>query len=197
LRPVNRRLWERRKEEFHRRMVEDREIGYLDPGIEEVLEEFFRRPKAYTTSSCSGRVTIVDAPWPWSRDESSIVYRSHSPVSVEEVEGILRQKAVHTLWLIAAGPIIHVETMDMEEAFSILEAARQAGFKHSGILSASGKGFLVELQTGVRMTIPLKTGEKLLVSPERLPLIVEMANRAVAEGRRRLERLKEELGKRK
>ena len=197
MRSVDGEAWRRRREMFYRRMLEDREIGYLDPGIEEVLEEFFRRPGSYTTSSCSGRITLVDAPWPWSRRDSEVVFRSHDPVTVEEVAGIMEQPVLHTLWLVAAGPIIHVVTTGVEEAFSILDAARRAGFKHSGILSSSEKGILVELRTGIRIVTPLKKGDMILVPRDRLPLLVDLANRSVAEGRRRLRRLKAELSKQK
>ena len=189
MRSVDRETWSRRKAEFHARMREDRVIGYLDPGIEEVLEEFFRRPGSYTTSSCSGRVTLVDAPWPWSRRDSTVVLRTHDPVTREEVLRILRQPVLHVLWLVAVGPIIHVEALDMEEAFRILDLARRAGFKHSGILSVSEKGVLVELRTGIRIAAPLRRGERILVSMEALDDIIEMANAAVLEGRQRLERL--------
>ncbi|MDK2384676.1 MAG: hypothetical protein QI199_07715, partial [Candidatus Korarchaeota archaeon] len=78
-----------------------------------------------------------------------------------------------------------------------LDIARRAGFKHSGILSSSEKGVLVELRTGIRIAAPVKRGGAMLVSPEGLRSLVDMANRAVSEGRRRLERLREELGKQK
>ena len=197
MRSVDEEAWRRRREEFYRRMREDREIGYLDPGIEEVLEEFYRRPGAYTTSSCSGRITLVDAPWPWSRRDSEVVFRSHDPVSVDEVLRILGQPVLHTLWLVAAGPIIHVEAIDVEEAFRILDAARRAGFKHSGILSSSEKGVLVELRTGIRIVAPLKTRDRILVPASSLPILIGLANKAVAEGRGRLQRLRAELVKQK
>ena len=178
-----------RKHEFYGRMKKDREIGYLDPGIEEVLQRFFERPKSYTTSSCSGRITIVDAERPWTRDGSIVVYRSHDPVSLDEVMGVLSKPAAHTLWFIAAGPIIHVVCYDEEEAYEVLRIAREAGFKHSGILSKTSKGVIVELRTGIRIVVPLKEGDRMLVDEGYVAKLLEHANRAVAEGRERLKRL--------
>lgn len=181
--------WLRRKEEFRQRVAEDREIGYLDPGIEDVLQRFFERPKSYTTSSCSGRITIVDAERPWTRDGSTVVYRTHDPASLNEVMGVLSKPATHTFWLIAAGPIIHVICYDEEEAYEVLRIARDAGFKHSGILSKTSKGVIVELRTGIRIVAPLKEGNRMLVGEGYVAKLLEYANRAVAEGRERLRRL--------
>ncbi len=181
--------WLRRKEEFRRRIAEDREIGYLDPGIEEVLRKFFERSKSYTTSSCSGRITIVDAEKPWTREGSTVVFRSHDPVSLEEVMSILSKPASHTFWLVAAGPIIHVVCYDEEEAYEVLRIAREAGFKHSGILSKTSKGIIVELRTGIRIVAPLKEKDRVLVGEEYLARLIDHANNAVAEGRERLRRL--------
>ncbi len=181
--------WLRRKEEFRQRIAKDREIGYLDPGIEEVLERFFERPKSYTTSSCSGRITIVDAERPWTRDESTVVYRSHDPAPLDEVMNVLSKPAAHTFWLVAAGPIIHVICYDEEEAYEVLRIAREAGFKHSGILSKTSKGVIVELRTGIRIVVPLKKGDHMLVGEDYVARLLEYANRAVAEGRIRLRRL--------
>ena len=53
--------WEDYKKKAWERILRDKEIGYLDPDIFEVLEVFFKRKKAYTQSSCSGRVSIIDS----------------------------------------------------------------------------------------------------------------------------------------
>ena len=45
----------------------------------------------------------------------------------------------------------------------MLKMAREAGMKHSGILSMSRKGIIVELRTGVRLAILLKVGDEVVV----------------------------------
>jgi len=184
---VDQRLWARRKKEFYRRMKEDKEIGYLDPGIEEVLEEFFARPKAFTTSSCSGRTVVIDAKYPWIRKGSEIVFRKHEPLVIDDLKRILSLEPVETYWLITSGPIIHVSCLDSKEAWEILRIGRLAGFKHSGISSYTKKGFLVELRTDMGFATPLMSSKGLIVND--LEKLVEISNNTIKEGRKRLNRL--------
>jgi len=190
---VDEKIWSKRKEEAYMRLKEDLEIGYLDEDIVEVLEEIFKRPQAFTVSSCSGRIVIVDSPYPWERKDSTILFKKHKPISLSEVIDVIKQPAINMMWLVVVGPIIHVSTLSLKEAFRILKIARQAGFKHSGILSATRKGITVELRTGIRLAALLKIKEKLVISYEDLKSIIEISNKALLLGKERLKRLLEAL----
>ncbi len=190
---VDERLWRERKEKSWERLWEDLEIGYLDEDIVDILVELFLRPRSFTTSSCSGRIVLMDAEYPWEKDETMIVFKKHEPVKIEEVSDIAEKPVAHRLWLSVQGPIIHVETLDIDEAFTVLEAARRAGFKHSGILASTRKGILVELRTGIRVNIPLREPDAWLLDRDSLPRIVELANRALGQAKERLDRLRVEL----
>ncbi len=192
---IDRKLWLRRKEELRKRLLSDLHIGYLDRDILDVLLMFFEREESFTISSCSGRVVVVDAPLPWIRRESTVIFKKHEPIEVSELEEVLKQDAVHTLWLVVTGPIIHVSTASLKESINILRIAREAGMKHSGILSLSRRGVIVELKTGVRIAVPLKQRRILLVSTEKLRELVELANKALLEGKKKLEKLREVLTK--
>ncbi|MCD6428726.1 MAG: hypothetical protein J7L12_03820 [Desulfurococcales archaeon] len=194
---VDRELWLKRKEELRERLLSDLHIGYLDRDILDILLMFFERKESFTISSCSGRVVVVDAPLPWVRRESTVVFKKHEPIEVSELEDVLRQDAVHVLWLVVTGPIIHVSTASLREAVRVLRIAREAGMKHSGILSLSKKGIVVELKTGVRVAVPLKQKSNLLVSSDKLSELVDIANKALIEGKKRLEKLREVLARSK
>ncbi|MNO05344.1 hypothetical protein D3C81_2266870 [compost metagenome] len=66
--------------------------------------------------------------------------------------------------------------------------------KHSGIISISKKGIIVELTSGVRVAHLLKDGKAWVTPPEKLPGLVEVANEALLRGKARLDRLREVLG---
>lgn len=187
-------LWQKRKEEFRRRIAHDLDIGYLDWDILDVLQKIFEFPEYFTLSSCSGRISLVDAVMPWERDESTVIFKKHSPIKVAELERLLEQRAVRTMWLVVTGPIIHVSSRSMSDALRILKIARDAGMKHSGIISSSRKGIVVELVSGVHVSAPLKIGGQALVRSHSLPLLVSLANKALLEGKERLNRLRTVLG---
>ncbi len=178
------------------RLWEDLEIGYLDTDILDILVEFFLRPKSFTKSSCSGRITIIDSEYPWAKEETMTIFKKHSAIAVNEVEEALSKPHASNLWLSVQGPIYHVYVNDLEEARIILEAAREAGFKHSGIM-VLGSPLLVELRTGVRADILLATLNESVIEPSKLTQVVNIANSVLAKAKERNKRLLESLRRRR
>ncbi len=172
-------------------LVEERLIGYLDPGAEEVLLKLNKPAKLETTSSCMGRVSIVEGEWHWMRDEARIVYKTHDTLTLDEVERVL-SRPFTDLWLKASGPIIHLKSSSIECAHSLIQLARIHGFKHSGIISAQRGGHaVVELMSSLEMSLPLRVRNRDIIREESLVEVVELANRIVNLGRRRLYSLAE------
>ncbi|BFH74517.1 hypothetical protein SJAV_24610 [Sulfurisphaera javensis] len=181
--------WYTYKQKAWERILRDKEIGYLDPDIFDTLEVFFKRKDTFTQSSCSGRITIVDAEMPWERKNSTIVFKNHLGINVNDLLETIIKGKVHNLWLIVQGPIFHVYTRTNEEAWEILKIARQVGYKHSGILTTNEKGILVELRTGVKMVHLLK--EK--YDDNEAYELVNIANKVLQKGKEKLRKLKESL----
>lgn len=185
----------RRKELLQKKMLEDMEIGYLDRDIVDVLKKLFENRDLYTISSCSGRITFIDADMPWHRRNSSVVFKKHFPITEDEFMYFYKQPTLRNLWLVVTGPIIHVSSATPSEARKLLVMAREAGMKHSGIISISRtKGIIIELKTGVRLTILLKIHGESVVRCSEIPGIVKVANTALLEGKERLNRFRKVLG---
>ena len=178
--------WYAYKQKAWERILRDKEIGYLDPDIFDVLETFFKRKDTYTQSSCSGRITIVDAELPWERKNSSVIYKNHLGITVEDLITTISKGKVWNLWLIVQGPIFHAYTRTQEEAWEILKIARSVGFKHSGILTVNEKGILVELRTGVKMVHLLKQN----YTEEEIVDLVNVANKVLRKGKEKMQKLK-------
>ncbi len=187
---IDRGEWLTRKRKFWERLWEDLEIGYLDEDLLPILIEFNLRPHVYSLSSCSGRVVLSDSLKPWSREETNIVFKKHEPVSINEIAFVLKKPVTKRLWLIVSGPIIHVSTDSLSEAYRVLRIAREAGFKHSGVLSINKrKGVIVELQTGVRFSHLLATAREPITPLDKLGRVVEIANEILLDGKEVLKRL--------
>ena len=178
--------WYTYKQKAWERILRDKEIGYLDPDIFDVLEVFFKRKDTYTQSSCSGRITIVDAELPWERRNSSVIYKNHLRMSIDDFIETINKGKVWNLWLVVQGPIFHVYSRTQEEAWKILKIARSVGFKHSGILTINEKGVLVELRTGVKMVHLLKQN----YTEEEMVNLVDIANKVLLKGKDKLHKIK-------
>lgn len=181
--------WYSYKQKAWERILRDKEIGYLDPDIFDTLETFFKIQNVFTQSSCSGRVTIIDAYMPWERKNSTVVYKNHLEITKSDLIETVYKGRVRNLWLVVQGPIFHVYAKSEEDAWKLLKIARQTGFKHSGILTVNEKGTLVELRTGVKMVHLLK--EK--YDENEVDQLVSIANKVLQKGKEKLRKLKETI----
>lgn len=187
---VDTRIWIQRKKAFWRRIWDDLEIGYLDKDLLPVLIQLNLDKNTYSLSSCSGRIVVVDSPFPWSRgSETTILFKKHVYVDNSELASVLSQTPVHSMWAIATGPILHVAVSSPAIAIKILKLARKAGFKHSGIMHYSrSKGYILELTTGVYLSQLLRKKD-IAFCGENLDRLVETINDTLLEGKKRLEKL--------
>ncbi len=189
--------WVERKYSFWRRLWEDLEIGYLDEDLLPLLLLLNIDRHIYTMSSCSGRIVVSDSSFPWSREETSIIFKKHEPISFEEFKNILSRKIVRRMWVNVTGPIIHLSTDSIEYALEILRLARNAGFKHSGIMSINrSKGVLLELVTGVYMSQLVKIIDGLVIDINRIEALVNTMNNVLLQGKSFLDRLYREFSNR-
>lgn len=184
---INLGEWYRRREEAYRRFIEDIEVGYTDRDIIDFIRLVFTKRRIFTTSSCSGRITVVDALYPWLRDEAHILFKKHSSVEPSEIENTISRKPLYRYWLIVSGPIIHFNIASLEDVQKLLTVLRESGFKHSGVISISSSGIVVEAVSGVWTPFLLRDGDHIAVN--NLSHIVSIANAILAEGKNRLERL--------
>lgn len=183
--------FERLKSELPRRLLEERDIGYLDPGIEELLDAINSVPGLATTSTCTGRAAIVEAKAPWERGEaeSRIVYKTHGPLDPLEIARAVSGPYCD-LWLKIGPPIIHVRARSLDCAIHLLGLARRAGFKHSGIISAGGpSGVAVEIMSGAQVSFPLRLSCRDLLRPGAETELAGLARLVMEENRERLRRL--------
>ncbi len=182
--------WRYFKKKFWNRIWEDLEIGYLDEDLLPVLLRFNMDRNIYTMSSCSGRIVISDSTYPWSREETSIVFKKHVKITIDDLIEVLEKPVIRRLWLNVTGPIIHLSTSKPSYVKKLLWIAREAGLKHSGVLSIHRtKGIILEYMSGVKMTHLLKTPEKILVREEDLRDLIKVSNEILEEGKRILNKL--------
>lgn len=180
--------WLKHKNEAYKRFLEDVEIGYADRDIIEFVKLVFTKRKIYTTSSCSGRITLIDAVFPWLRDESYILFKKHEPVFQNEIENIVyNHRPRYRFWLISSGPIIHFVALDLDTAIKLLKIVHEAGFKHSGIISLGISGIIVEVVSGTWTSFLLKDRDAIIVHS--IADIIRVANEVLIEGKKKLEKL--------
>ena len=111
--------------------------GGVDPPIQTLVENINKNKNTYTTSSCSGRIII------FSDEDSSAPGKghctwhltSHGMVSYRELlEAVSLKCLENTSFSIKFEPcILHVMCKDVDTGRTLVETARSAGFRNSGI----------------------------------------------------------------
>ncbi|WCJ20165.1 tRNA wybutosine-synthesizing protein 2/3/4 [Euphorbia peplus] len=160
----------------------------IDAPIIPLLGSINSHPSYFTTSSCSGRISIIAHPKPaqFTPNSSTKLKAPDCPwtfVSDDPVD----PEMILTLLFPCPGPSydlvfrfeplsIVVECIDVEAAQLLVSMAISSGFKESGITSANTKKVIVGIRCPIRMEVPLGESHKLLVSQEYVKFLVEVAN---------------------
>ncbi|AFL95013.1 hypothetical protein CL1_0808 [Thermococcus cleftensis] len=167
----------------------------VDEDIIPLLEKLNALENYFTTSSCSGRISVMEMPHFGDKVNSVWLGKWHREVNVGEVFDAIERHSSGQLWFLVRSPILHVGARTMEDAVRLLNLAIGLGFKYSNIKSVSHRKLLVEIRSTERMDVPLGEDGELWVSEDYIERIVAIANDQLRRFKGKLKRLEEEIGK--
>jgi tRNA(Phe) wybutosine-synthesizing methylase Tyw3 len=137
--------------------------GFYDKDIIPLLNIINK--KFETTSSCSGRITLMQGV---KKGESKWIYKTHSKASAKKIYDCLQK--ISPLRFMSEPLIIHIKCFTHENADQVLKMLQSNGFKKSCIISL--KNFVIEVNdTGKMETLLTKD-----LSYEYIKLLVNEAN---------------------
>lgn len=172
--------------------------GGVDMEIAHIINLINEHKDWYTTSSCAGRIDLLRVPDSGRKDQAEWLFVSHSEVKFEELQlGLMRIKNENIkeqVWFRQEAPIFHIATRTIKDAQNIVDAAKFAGFKRSGIM-ATNKRIMVELTSTEFMDTIISRDGEILVSDEYIKILVEEANKKLKRARGKAEKLFELLKK--
>lgn len=146
----------------------------------------------YTTSSCAGRIVLLELPELGDKQRATFVGKWHRTVEFLDISTAAKLATKGYLWLLAQSPIFHVSSCNLPRADALLKCAFAAGFKHSG-LKSTGNNVIVELCSTERLDAPLGKDGRLLCDENYLHLLVSIANQVIERSTIKLEHLYREL----
>ncbi|KAK7363744.1 hypothetical protein VNO77_05898 [Canavalia gladiata] len=173
--------------------------GTLDTPIIPLLNILNQNPSYFTTSSCSGRISILSQPLSLSPNNSkkkarggSWIYVSHDPADPDSVLSFLfsselTHSTLSQLVFRFEPLIIAVECRDLPSAHSLVSLAISCGFRESGITNAN-KRVIIAIRCSIRMEVPLGDTQKIMVTPEYVRYLVQVANDKMEANRKRTDR---------
>ncbi len=135
-----------------------------------------------TTSSCSGRITLMSG---IKKGSSKWLYKTHTKASAKKIYDCLQETS--PLRFISEPLIIHVKCFTQEKADKLLKMLQSNGFKKACIISL--KNFVVEINdTGKLETILTKD-----LSYDYIQLIVKEANSRLKKTKENIKKLEKLL----
>jgi tRNA wybutosine-synthesizing protein 3 len=187
--------FEEQKERAMRELRKALEEDKVDHDIIPLLERINALPNYFTTSSCSGRISVMEMPDFGDKVNSVWLGKWHREVTVEEVLEAVGKHSSGQLWLLVRSPILHVGARTLEDAVKLLNLSIGLGFKYSNIKSVSHKKLIVEIRSTERMDVPLGENGELWVDEAYIERIVNLANAQVRRFKEKLGKLEEEIKK--
>jgi tRNA wybutosine-synthesizing protein 3 len=168
-------------------------IGKWDEKIVKLCEKINQFDNYYTTSSCSGRIIIIS-----DQDEKAedlFLKRYHDYLNFEELKKDLEEIAGKNKELIKIklDPCaLHVACESLEYANELINRAKLAGWKKSGIITAN-KRYIVELNSTERLEFPVINMGEILVNDKFLKILVKRANEKLNNTWEKIKILEESL----
>ncbi|BAA31009.1 tRNA(Phe) 7-((3-amino-3-carboxypropyl)-4-demethylwyosine(37)-N(4))-methyltransferase Taw3 [Pyrococcus horikoshii] len=148
----------------------------------------------YTTSSCSGRIGILEEPSLGAKPLSRWLIKVHRPMSFEEARDALKRAREGLIFLKSQPPIFHVVAETIENAKLVHEIGLASGFKYTTFKAISSR-FLVEINGTEYLTVPLGKDGRIIASDEYLKFAISIGNKMLERGKSKLPRLRDNFEK--
>jgi len=166
-------LKEHHKETFLKAVRE----GKADPQIIPLGNFFVGLEDYFTSSSCSGRIVLMNLNEKETKKEAAFHRKWHRTVSFDEVYDGLSEATEEDLWFKQEPFILHIGARSPRQAKRILSIMKKTGVRRGGIMVAKKDRLIIELTGSNYISLPAKSANSILVSDEHLRFIVERANR--------------------
>ena len=168
--------------------------GKVDQGILPILNTINDSKDYYTSSSCFGRIVLLEIPSIGDKKQAKWLGKWHRGIEPSEVLSAVKSAKAGQLWLLAQSPIIHITAKTNTAADKILKVAILSGFKNSGLKSI-GKKIVVEVCSTERLDAPVGRNDNLFCNEEHLQLLVDVANEVMEKSTAKLYRFDQKLRK--
>ncbi|XP_020485509.1 tRNA wybutosine-synthesizing protein 3 homolog [Labrus bergylta] len=167
----------------------------VDEDIEHVVILLNSCEEYFTTSSCSGRIILIDGVSGSSdvhKQNCVWLFVSHQKCKSEDlISGLARSSADAVLKFEPF--VLHVQCRQLEDAQLVHSVAINSGFRNSGLtVSKTGK-ILTAVRSTHGLEVPLSSKGKLLVDHDYIHFITNIANKKMEENLRRIQRFHQNL----
>jgi tRNA wybutosine-synthesizing protein 3 len=164
----------------------------VDEGILQILGLINGIEGFYTSSSCAGRIVLLEIPRIGDKRGATFLGIWHRTIEPGELEAAAAKASKGLLWLLAQSPILHIGVLTPDLADRMVKTAVLCGFKNSAVKS-TGKKIVIEIGSTERLDAPIGKDGCLFCGEEYLSLLVEIANEVIERSQGKLSRFEKKL----
>lgn len=157
----------------------------VDTGITSLLHLINQQDDCYTTSSCAGRIVVLQLPEIGDKQLAQFLGIWHRTVKPDEILSATNHATKGLIWLLAQAPILHMGTNTLEQANHLVKIAISSGFKNSAIKSTAKK-FIIEISSTERLDALIGNNGKICCESEYLLLLVDISNQVIDRSQKKL-----------
>ncbi|MCD6172083.1 MAG: hypothetical protein J7J36_06720 [Thermoplasmata archaeon] len=159
-----------------------------------IIKKINEKSDFFTTSSCSGRIVVMELPSPGKKRKAKFLGKWHHEINEGDVYNAIKQAKNGEIWFFVHPPIFHVSAISIKSAKIMLNIAIQSGFKNSSIKAFNGR-VTTEILSTEKMDVPIGKDGKLYVSNEYIKLLIEISNILIKKMDKKLKRFEKNLNK--
>lgn len=141
----------------------------------------------YTTSSCSGRILLIEKKTDKKQDVR-FAFAEHKTADFKAIKQSLKNLPKNDVWLKQESIIIHLCCRNLEAAERLLKVVRDIGIKRAGIINIKKRLIIEIIGTEAMETIIARKG-KMLVNDDYLKTIVKEANKKLERNKKKIKEL--------
>jgi tRNA wybutosine-synthesizing protein 3 len=159
----------------------------VDEGILQILDLINKIEGFYTSSSCAGRIVLLEIPQIGDKRGAKFLGIWHRTIELNELKAAATNATKGVLWLLAQAPILHIGAQMLECANTMVKTAISCGFKNSSIKSI-GKKIRIEICSTERVDAPIGRDGCLFCEDDHLSLLVEISNEVMERSQKKIDR---------
>jgi tRNA wybutosine-synthesizing protein 3 len=164
----------------------------VDKEIIEILDIINSNDNYYTSSSCYGRLVLLELPKIGDKVNAKFLGKWHRKIEKKEFLDAFKKSSNGQIWFLAQSPIIHIFSKDLDSGDAFVKKAVSCGFKNSGFRSIK-KNIVIEITSTERIDVPIGFDGFFYFNDDYIDFLLSLSNEMIERFSEKLDRLKEKL----
>ncbi|MBN1159860.1 MAG: hypothetical protein JXA43_01320 [Candidatus Diapherotrites archaeon] len=181
--------WETVKRRNRATLIKEEKEGKVDEILIKFLKKMNSKKDFGTSSSCAGRIMLIDIPDDGKKNKTVRPAVWHREVNIDEFWNVLENYSGNELWFKQEPYILHIVCKDVDSAQKILKLKAKRGMKRGGIFVINKERVMIELEGTKKMEFPVKKKNKMLITKESAEFMLQKANKKLSSNYKELDEI--------